>query len=138
MPIFALMDLPKLLPEISSRADIERLVTAFYARLMKNRDIGHFFTQVVELDLAKHIPRIVDFWESILFQSGGYDGDPMAVHINLNKRSPMEAGHFGEWVLQFCTTVDEMYSGEKAELAKQRAYAIASLMQVKIKRGALG
>ncbi len=124
--------------DIEDIQDLEQLITRFYQRLIVDPVIGHFFTEVVRLDLEHHIPRIAQFWEATLFQTGGYQGDTMGIHLQLNARSPMEAAHFEVWLRHFSATVDEMYLGRNAELAKQRAYSIAMLMQVKIKRAALG
>jgi hemoglobin len=132
------MDSSDSLQDIRDLADIERLITRFYQKLMVDPDIGHFFTQVVHLDLAHHIPRIASFWESVLFQSGAYQGDPMVAHLALHAQSPMEAAHFEVWLQHFTATVDEMFFGYHAESAKQRAHSIATLMQIKIKRAALG
>ena len=127
-----------LLEDIKDRADLERLITHFYERLMVDPEIGHFFNEVVHLDLAHHIPLIASFWESTLFQTGGYHNDTMAVHLRLHAHSAMEARQFEVWLRHFSTSVDEMFLGGNAELAKQRAYSIAMIMQVKIKRAALG
>jgi hemoglobin len=44
----------------------------------------------------------------------------------------MKMEHFQRWTELFTATVDEMYKGEKAELIKQRAMSIATVMQIKI------
>jgi hemoglobin len=132
------MEAKRLPSDIVNRADIELLLRAFYGQILGDPEIGHFFTQVVSLDLAAHLPRLADFWESILFQSAGYQGDAMAVHLALHHQSPLTAHHFEVWLRQFAATVDNLFVGEKADLAKERARTIASLMQVKIKRAALG
>jgi hemoglobin len=124
--------------DIQDRADLLLLIERFYQKLLVDPEIGHFFTDVVPLDLEKHIPRIAGFWEHILFQTGGYQGDPMVVHLDLNRKSAMEAHHFEVWLRHFSATVDEIFFGGNAELAKQRARSIATLMHVKIKREALG
>ena len=36
------------------------------------------------------------------------------------------------WLQLFTSTVDELFEGEKAELAKQRAMSIATVMQLKL------
>ena len=53
--------------EIEGRKDVELLVDRFYEKAFKDKVIGHFFTQVVPLDLNHHIPILYDFWESTLF-----------------------------------------------------------------------
>jgi len=40
--------------------------------------------------------------------------------------------HFQKWLLLFTETVDQLFEGEKAELAKQRATSIATVMQIKM------
>jgi len=44
----------------------------------------------------------------------------------------LKAEHFDRWLLLFKSTVDENFDGEKAELAKQRAMSIATIMQLNI------
>lgn len=122
------------LRELTDRSDIDFLIRDFYARLMVDPEIGKFFTEVVVIDLEGHVPRIVDFWESILFGSIDYQGDPMAVHMRLNDRSPLLAEHFDVWLLHFDACVDEWFTGENAERAKQRAHSIATIMQIKLSR----
>ena len=48
-------------PDITSRADIERFIKAFYDKLLADDVVGHLFTEVVELDLKDHLPLLVDF-----------------------------------------------------------------------------
>lgn len=122
--------------ELRSRADLDELILALYERLMVDPQIGKFFTQVVPLDLAHHIPKIASFWESLLFQTGDYQGDPMAVHIHLNRLSKLDREDFEVWLGHFDAAVDELFEGENAERAKQRARSIATLMQIKIQRDA--
>jgi hemoglobin len=120
--------------QLGTREDLVVLMDAFYRRLLVDGEIGHFFTRVVKLDLERHLPRLVDFWESVLFQSGDYQGDPMAVHLHLNQLHPMTARDFEVWLGHFEATVDALFEGEVAERAKQRARSIATLMQIKIQR----
>lgn len=120
------------MPDIESRNDLEQLMTAFYAQAINDAVIGHFFTEVVKLNLKHHIPLIVDFWESVLLNGTQYQRNAMQPHMRLHQLSPMEPQHFSRWLQLFEKTVDAMFAGEKAELAKQRAQSIATLMQIKI------
>ncbi|MBU3676215.1 MAG: hemoglobin-like protein, partial [Chitinophagaceae bacterium] len=61
-----------------------------------------------------------------------YAGNPMQVHKQLHQRSALTQAHLDEWVHWFHCTVDELFTGENAELAKQRAYSIAQVMAWKI------
>ena len=58
--------------DIESRGDIEMLLWDFYEKAFKDELIGHFFTEVVPLNLDKHVPVIADFWESVLLEGRGY------------------------------------------------------------------
>ncbi|MBK7696371.1 MAG: group III truncated hemoglobin [Saprospiraceae bacterium] len=73
---------------ISSRDDIEVLVRNFYKKLLPNPVVGHYFTQVVALDLEAHFPKLIDFWESVLFGQSNYRGNPMLAHFALHDKSP--------------------------------------------------
>lgn len=118
--------------DIKDRADIKVLIDTFYKRAIHDPAIGVFFTEVVELDLQTHMPIMYRFWDSVLFQNTEYRGDPMAKHVNLHHQMAMTKAHFDRWLSLFKTTVDELYKGPTAELAKTRATSIATVMQIKI------
>jgi len=50
----------------------------------------------------------------------------------LHRQSPLKTHYFETWLRYFKATVDELFEGEKAFLAKQRATSIATVMQIKI------
>ena len=118
--------------DIETRDDIERLVRCFYEKVVADPVIGHIFTEVVRVNWEKHLPVMYDFWENTLFYTGNYTGNPMQSHKALHRRFPLSKEHFNRWLSLFTSTVDELYEGEKAELAKQRAMSIATIMQIKI------
>jgi hemoglobin len=94
--------------------------------------IGHIFTDVAKVNWEHHLPKMYDFWETILFGQKGFKGNPMEVHFKLNQKHPLLTEHFEQWKSIFFTTVDEHFEGEWAELAKQKAHSIADLMFFKI------
>ena len=118
--------------DIESRTDIEKLLWDFYEKAFKDELIGHFFTEVVPLNLDEHVPVIADFWESVLLEGRGYRKNVMEIHQDINKKSPMEKQHFDRWVKLFSESVDKFYEGPKAIMAKQRAVSIATMMNIKI------
>ncbi|HEX2534780.1 MAG TPA: group III truncated hemoglobin [Chitinophagaceae bacterium] len=120
--------------DISGREDIVQLLEAFYGRVLRDEVIGHFFTEVVPLDLEAHLPHIADFWESVLFLKPGYDKNVMAVHQQIHHLSPIRPEHLDRWVTLFRETVDAHFAGPKAELARQRAQSVATLMSIKLGR----
>ena len=81
--------------DIRTRADLERLLEEFYAVATRDAVIGHFFA---ELDLATHLPVIVDFWDKMLLGHQVYFGNPLAVHQAINAKSPLRQEDFARWV----------------------------------------
>lgn len=119
------------MPDIETRADIDALMHHFYALVIHDDVIGYLFTDVAKLDLAKHLPIIGDFWESVLFNNGVYQRhgrNPMQVHAALHLKSPLLPEHFRRWLHIFTTTVDALYAGQRANMAKMRATTIAHRM----------
>jgi hemoglobin len=120
-------------PDITTRQDIEKLLVQFYSKVKNDDTIGYFFTDVVMLDWDHHIPVIADFWETILLDNPVYDKNAMQVHYDLHRKSPLGKEHFDRWIQLFTETIDELFEGKTAELAKTRAKSIAGLMQFKMK-----
>ncbi|MCD6066301.1 MAG: hemoglobin [Bacteroidetes bacterium] len=113
--------------DIESRADIEKMVRTFYDSVTKDPEIGHFFAHV---DFEHHFPRMFDFWAFILLDEAGFTGNVFDKHMNLG----IESKHFPVWLRHFNTTVDSLFEGEKANLAKQRAEVIAYSFDAKLKK----
>jgi hemoglobin len=100
-------------------------VRTFYARALEDPVIGWIFTDVAQLDLEAHVPVIASFWEKVLLGTGVYGGAPFPPHADLHAKVGLKAGHFGRWLALWTMTVDELFAGERAELAKARAIRIA-------------
>ncbi|GAB2829698.1 group III truncated hemoglobin [Ferruginibacter profundus] len=118
--------------DIESKNDIELLVNTFYEKVKADESIGYIFTDLVKVNWQKHLPVMYNFWENSLFYTGSYEGNPMEMHKHLHRAIPLSAAHFKQWILLFTNTVDELFEGKTADLAKQRAISIATVMQIKI------
>ena len=118
--------------DIANREDILKLLTHFYDKLLADPSISYLFTDVAKIDLNHHMETLVNFWDSILFQSDTYRKNAMQPHMVLHQKSPLEKHHFETWLAYFNETVDEFFEGDKAHLAKERAVSIATVMQIKI------
>lgn len=110
--------------EIESKADVELLIDTFYQKLVKDEVVSHFFAH---LDLKEHLPRVVQFWSFILLDEAGYSANMMTKHASLN----LDEASFDRWLKLFHETVDQFFTGEKAELAKQRSTLIGWTMKSK-------
>ena len=120
--------------DIRDRGDVEKLVTRFYERMMVDDVIGYIFTRYANINLDEHLPILTDFWETVLFEVPAYKRGPKAmnVHIDLAKHVPLRKQHFTRWLYLFNSTVDELFSGERALKAKTRANSIAETIQKRI------
>lgn len=111
--------------DIVDREDCERLVRSFYGRALEDPVIGWIFVDVAQLDLEAHVPVIASFWETMLLGARTYARQAFAVHARLHAIAPLQPEHFRRWLLLWDTTVDELFVGERAELAKAHALRVA-------------
>lgn len=118
--------------DIGNREDILQLMKLFYSKLLADDSISYLFTEVAKIDLLPHLDTLVDFWDNILFQNDVYRKNAMQPHLALHYKSSLRKEHFVTWLRYFNQTVDELFEGEKAFLAKERALSIATVMQIKI------
>lgn len=112
--------------DVETRADVRTVVRTFYRDIADDPLLGPYFDDV---DLDAHIPTLVDFWSSVLFQTGTYHGRPFDPHAALDG---LEARHFRRWLHRFTDTVDAHFRGPQAEQMKARARQIATIFQTKL------
>ena len=122
--------------DIADRADCERLVRVFYGRALTDPVIGFIFVDVAHLELEEHVPRITAFWETILLGAQSYGGGAFRPHAILNMKVRLRAGHFERWLWLWRTTVDELFAGERAELAKTHAERVARAFHARLQMAA--
>jgi hemoglobin len=118
--------------DITSRKDIILLVDTFYDTIRKDEMLGYIFDNIAHVNWVKHLPIMYDFWENTLFFTGSYSGNPVLSHTHLHKLFPLTKAHFDHWNVLFGKTIDALFDGAKAELAKQRALSISIVLQIKI------
>lgn len=120
--------------DIETRADCERLVRAFYEKALTDPIIGFIFVDVARLDLEAHLPVIASFWETILLGGQSYRGGAFAVHARLHARVGLQAGHFKRWLALWFATVDELFEGRRADLAKSHAARVAEAFHARLQQ----
>lgn len=123
--------------DISSRDDIVHLVDAFYQRVGRDALLGPIFNDIARVDWDHHLPRMYDFWDSVLFGRTGFKGNPLAVHRALAQLTPLTAREFDAWLALFHATVDDLFAGEIATQARIRASRIATTMQLHLAEGSV-
>ena len=120
--------------DIDSREDLLVLIKTFYEKLLADNSISYLFTDVAKINLEHHFPVLVDFWDSVLFQSDTYHKNAMQPHMALHHKSPLQKHHFETWLRYFKETVDELFAGDNVFIIKERATSIATVMQIKNKQ----
>jgi hemoglobin len=120
--------------DIQNRNDIERLVIAFYQRAFADEMLGPIFTDVAQMDLEAHLPQMCDFWETVLFRAGNYRGNAFRPHARINSLFSLQWEHFEQWLSLWAMTVDELFAGSTADLAKQQAAQVGSAIMRRLER----
>lgn len=105
------------------------MVNSFYVLVKKDELLGPIFNDIAQLDWESHLPKMCQFWESILFGAATYQGRPFPKHAVL----PISPEHFERWVALFTKSVNRLFAGPKTEEAKFRAQSIAGIFQSKLK-----
>ncbi len=118
--------------DIENIEDIKLLVNSFYDKVNQDQVLGPIFKDIAKIDWQKHLPIMYQFWSSVLLGEMGYKGNPMEAHFRLNEKQALKGTDFSRWKSLFEETIDELFAGETASFAKQRAIAIADLMLYKI------
>ena len=119
-------------PDIAGRAEIETLVNTFYDRVRGDELLGFIFNEVAQTNWTAHLPKMYAFWETVLFRSGGYTGNPLASHAKLVPLTSMGREQFDRWLMLFRGTVDDLFAGEKAEHIKYCAEDMANVIHARI------
>lgn len=115
--------------DIRDKNDIKKFVDRFYNRVRENSLLSPVFaSKIPDVAWPAHLERMYDFWNAILFAETGFQGNPMQKHLRL----PIGEKHFTTWLDLFGQTIDELFTGPKAEEAKKRAASIAQIMNFKI------
>ena len=119
-------------PDLVGRPDIERLVNTFYERVRGDTVIGFIFDEVAQIDWVTHLPKMYSFWETVLFGTGGFRGNPLAAHAKLVPHTEMGRLQFDRWLTLFHETIDELFFGETASHLKRASEDMANVIYSKI------
>ena len=117
--------------EIENETDIKGLVDAFYARVREDELLSPVFEKVAGIDWETHLPRMYAFWGTVLLNKAGYKGNPVLKHVNLSMKTTLSETHFSQWLRLWNETIDELFQGERAQVAKERALMMGNIMRFK-------
>lgn len=110
--------------DIETVEDVEVLVRRFYQSVIPDPTLGPIFAGMA-VDWSEHIPKLVDFWALRLFDRPGYRGNAAGAHIPVVERIGFGDVEMARWLELWFETIDELYAGEVAQLAKDRALMAA-------------
>ena len=106
--------------------DLHDLLVAFYDSVALDPLLAPYFAPV---DMREHMPRIVAFWSTIVFQTGRYAGNAFRPHAAM---PGLTGEHFAHWLAVLEATIDTRFVGPIAEHMKNMAHRIAYSMQLRL------
>lgn len=113
---------------LKTKSDIKQLVDSFYEKVNENELLSKVFNDHAQIDWETHLPRMYNFWNTVLLYQGDYKGSPFEKHVRL----PIQKEHFSEWLRLFNQNIDEQFEGPIAEDAKKVAASIGLTFQSKM------
>lgn len=114
--------------EIRTEDDIKKLVDTFYGKVNSDPLLSPVFNEQAQVDWKEHLPTMYKFWGTQLIGTANYFGRPFPPHALLH----IKQEHFERWLQLFTGTVDELFTGMSAEMAKQKARNIAAVFKHKL------
>jgi hemoglobin len=119
--------------DIKNRTDIRGLVDSFYDKIRKDTVLGPIFNGIIT-DWEQHLELLTDFWETQLFLKRKYFGNPVTAHQDVDDRMQHQITpeHFGLWMNLWFATIDELFEGDTAYIAKNRAQKMSTMLYLNI------
>jgi hemoglobin len=106
---------------ICTEEEIATMVHSFYAKVRDDALLGPVFGAHVS-DWDRHLPKMIDFWSSVLRGTARYRGTPMPKHAAL---PGLDAGTFRRWLELFEETLEGLGNPALRERAGEMARRIA-------------
>ena len=118
--------------DIETAADIQHLVDSFYDRVRQDATLGTVFNNIIGDDWSHHLPILYSFWSMVLLDTGGYTGQVIAKHIAVHQQMPLSEAHFSRWLQLWEETLNQNFSGPRADEARKRARLMMDLIRLKL------
>ncbi len=119
--------------EIQNREDVQLLVETFYVKIRKDIVLGPIFNGIIS-DWQRHLTLLADFWETQLFLKRKYYGNPVTAHleVDIKLNHTINSAHFGLWLNLWFETIEELFEGETAWIARNRAQKMSTMLFMQI------
>jgi hemoglobin len=123
--------------DITAVEDVELLVRRFYQAVIPDPLLGPIF-EGFGVDWSVHIPKLVDFWANRLLGRPGFSGNVAGAHVSVFDRCPFGRQEVERWLELWRETLDELFIGPTADLAKTRALGASEAIMAVVRRQAGG
>lgn len=110
-------------PVTSTRADLRRLVEAFYADVLADDQLGPVFAPFAGPRWPRHLERMVEFWCTTLLRSKSFRGNVLKKHTDL--LPDLQPAHFERWLALWVRQTDRALSPGDAARLQATARGIA-------------
>lgn len=107
--------------DITTNDDIKLLVDTFYAEAQKEELIGPVFERFIK-DWDEHHIKLYQFWRTVILKQSAYRAKPVQMHFEME----LTQEHFDRWLVIWKATVDNLFAGENADVAKFRGGKMAA------------
>lgn len=110
------------LPDIQTERDIKTLVDTLCQKATNDTLLGASFGAAARIHWPHYLTTQYRYWSSTLLGHGSTEGEPLPEQVAL----PRSGQHIQHWLNIFSSTIEEHFSGSKAEEAKQLAKQLAT------------
>lgn len=109
-------------PSAIDRESIIRLVYSFYDEVRADALLGPTFDAVLASRWAAHLPRMVEFWSTLVLSTRSFSGNVFAKHMALADITPQ---HFERWLALWFATTGRLFAVPAAGQLQTMALGIA-------------
>ena len=107
---------------VIDREAIALLVYRFYDEVRADPLLGPSFEAVLADHWATHLPRMVEFWSTLVLSTRSFSGNVFSKHMALDGITPQ---HFERWLTLWFATTGRLFSAPVAERFQTMALGIA-------------
>ncbi len=109
-------------PAALDRESITRLVHRFYDDVRADDVLGPTFDAVLGGRWAAHLPRMVEFWSTVMLGTRSFTGNVFGRHMAVDGVTPL---HFRRWLALWTTHTTALFEAATAREMQQVASGIA-------------
>jgi hemoglobin len=110
-----------------TEGNIRRMVHTFYDGVRHDEVLGPVFDKALSHGWDAHLPRMVEFWSTVLLGTHTFQSNVYGKHMALQG---IEKDHFVRWLNLFGNTVGRIYAREQADEILLIAQRIANSLQL--------